>query len=550
MTILPIAERELRVAARRPSTYWFRFAFALGLFLVAAWIFLVVSRQSQRGAGMGIFYMLTGALTVYALTAGVRATADCLSEEKREGTLGLLFLTDLRGYDVVVGKLLANSLSVFYALLAVVPILALPLLLGGVTGAEVGRLALVMVNTLFFSLSAGMCASAFCKNARVATFATLGLILLVTAGGPALGLLEFKLRHWRGNFDYAFLVSSPVFSFFAGVDYFYNSGFGKKYPWSLGIVHGCGWGFLLLASWWVRSSWQDRPTTVRGAQWRGWWQDRLEGGGAGRLSFRTRLLDLNPFCWLAARPRSRAYWSWIPLVGAAVAWLWGWIKLGDEWFNPGIYAATAILLSVTMKAMIGAEAGRRLLEDRKIGSLELLLSTPLSVREILRGQALALRHQFGGPVLVLLAVSLGLLFAGANSHQMGSNELPYWIGIGLAGLVMFVADTIALYWLGMWFGLSVKNPKHAFGAAILPILVLPWIGVAGVMTVIGVFLPQQMTSRLHPENLVWVLWFGFSMAADIGFGLMARTALLSRFRELATERFQIKPGLWQRLFKA
>ena len=31
-------------------------------------------------------------------------TADCLSEEKREGTLGLLFLTDLRGYDIVVSS--------------------------------------------------------------------------------------------------------------------------------------------------------------------------------------------------------------------------------------------------------------------------------------------------------------------------------------------------------------------------------------------------------------------------------------------------------------
>ena len=31
----------------------------------------------------------------------MRNTADSLSAEKREGTLGLLFLTDLRGYDVV-----------------------------------------------------------------------------------------------------------------------------------------------------------------------------------------------------------------------------------------------------------------------------------------------------------------------------------------------------------------------------------------------------------------------------------------------------------------
>lgn len=496
---------------------------------------------------MGIFYMLTGALTLYALTAGVRSTADCLSEEKREGTLGLLFLTDLRGYDVVAGKLLANSLAVFYALLAVLPILAIPLLMGGVAGAEFGRLALVLVNTLFFSLSAGMLASAWCKNARVAVATALGLILLVAGGGPALGLLEFKLRNWIGSYEFIFLWPSPVYSFFAGVDHFYKSGVGKGFYWSVGIVHGCGWGCLVLASWWVRRSWQDKPTTVRGLQWRDGWRQIWEGGVSGRKAFRTRLLDLNAFCWLAARPRQKAYWTWTPLVLAALAWAWGWYKVGNDWFHPGIYMATAILLSVTMKAMIGAEAGRRLLEDRKIGSLELLLSTPLSVQDILRGQGLALWRQFGGPVFVLFGVAFLMLVAGANSQELGASERSYWITIGLAGMVMFVADVIALYWVGMWFGLSAKNPKHAFGAAILPILTLPWIGVAVVMSGFGLLLPRDLMHQLNPENWVWGLWFGFSLVADLGFGYVARRTLLLEFREIATQRFQIKPSWWQRL---
>ena len=67
------------------------------------------------------------------LFSGVFLTADSLSGEKREGTLGLLFLTDLKGYDVVFGKLIATSLNGFYALLAIFPVLALPLVMGGVT---------------------------------------------------------------------------------------------------------------------------------------------------------------------------------------------------------------------------------------------------------------------------------------------------------------------------------------------------------------------------------------------------------------------------------
>ena len=59
--------------------------------------------------GTGIFGVLKWMGMIYACGAGVFLTADCLSEEKREGTLGLLFLTDLRGHDVALGKLLATS---------------------------------------------------------------------------------------------------------------------------------------------------------------------------------------------------------------------------------------------------------------------------------------------------------------------------------------------------------------------------------------------------------------------------------------------------------
>src|SRR5664279_1436043 len=125
-------------------------------------------REPTHVIALGLFSILTGSAVLYCLAGGVRFTADCLSEEKREGTLGLLFLTDLKGYDVVLGKLVATSLNGFYAVLAVVPVLALPLLLGGVAPGEFGRMALVTINTLFFSLALGMCVSALSRSARKA----------------------------------------------------------------------------------------------------------------------------------------------------------------------------------------------------------------------------------------------------------------------------------------------------------------------------------------------------------------------------------------------
>src|SRR5882762_2346062 len=178
MRFLPIVGRELRVVARRRGTYWLRSGVALGVVIAATWIFLMSLRDPPREVGQIIFYVLTGASLFYCLLAGVRSTADCLSEEKREGTLGLLFLTDLRGYDVVVGKLVANSLNAFYGVLAVVPVLGIPLLMGGVTVGEFGRVAAVLVNSLFFSMSVGMFASSVSKLSRKAIGATIFLLLI------------------------------------------------------------------------------------------------------------------------------------------------------------------------------------------------------------------------------------------------------------------------------------------------------------------------------------------------------------------------------------
>ena len=49
-----------------------------------------------------IFKALTALSVFYCLISGRLTTVDCISEEKREGTLGLLFLTDLKGYDCAI----------------------------------------------------------------------------------------------------------------------------------------------------------------------------------------------------------------------------------------------------------------------------------------------------------------------------------------------------------------------------------------------------------------------------------------------------------------
>ena len=165
MTFLPIVQRELRATARRRATYWMRLAIALLATCVGAGTFIVtLGSVTSQQTGQFIFRGLSGLLLLYGLAYGRRATADCLSSEKREGTLGLLFLTDLKGHDVVLGKLTATSLNGFYGLLAALPVLAVCLLMGGITSGEFWRMVLVLVDTFLLSLSIGMLGSALTRS--------------------------------------------------------------------------------------------------------------------------------------------------------------------------------------------------------------------------------------------------------------------------------------------------------------------------------------------------------------------------------------------------
>jgi hypothetical protein len=117
MTFLPVVSREMSVAARKPATYWSRAGSALAALVLTAWVLLLASPVAGTTVlGRQIFTILSYAGFFYALIAGLMATTDCISQEKREGTLGLLFLTDLRSYDVVLGKLSAGALHAAYAL--------------------------------------------------------------------------------------------------------------------------------------------------------------------------------------------------------------------------------------------------------------------------------------------------------------------------------------------------------------------------------------------------------------------------------------------------
>src|SRR4051794_10783121 len=118
MTFLPVLQRELRARARNRVTFWTRFC----VVLVAVVVCLPELLSGGFGTGVGNNgrFIFNGIVTVAFLLAcgGCLLTADVISRERREGTLGLLLLTRVRRLDVLLGKFGSAGLASICALAA------------------------------------------------------------------------------------------------------------------------------------------------------------------------------------------------------------------------------------------------------------------------------------------------------------------------------------------------------------------------------------------------------------------------------------------------
>ena len=507
MMLLPIVERELRVAARLTATYRNR-ALTAGVVAAVAMVMLLFGSfvQSPSMVGGAMFKTLAVFTFVFCVLEGVRKTADCLSEEKREGTLGLLFLTDLKGYDIIFGKLAAMSLNSIYGLLAILPVLALSLLLGGVTPGEYWRMVLALTNILFFSLCAGMWVSSWSRS----EYQAMGRTLLVIAAFVTLPLL-IPVN--------SLLPFSPAYAFhtaFAGV----YPGAVQGYWRSIGITQALSWALLAWSSFVATRCWKDELITGPSSRW---WPRRLFGDAGHRAKLRTQMLEINPAYWLAGRNLSqRLLLTILILIAGAnsvvfVFKVFNGISLWHVGIFPG-FLVLILMLNFALKALVGAQACHCLAEARRNNALEMLLATPLTVDQIIRGQILALNRIFLLPIISILALEIAGPIGGlvASWAQGGGEDKSTYVITGLLLLTFFFLDMVAVSWAGMWFGLSSKKEGQAATKTILLVLVLPvsslLFSCIGIPFFIGI-------------PIFWIVW--------------ANRKLYAELRNLAAQRYSV-----------
>src|ERR1043165_2461467 len=142
----PIFNREWLTLPRRSQHYLTR-----SLYLGALWILLLTAWQTLGGwevtatlGDLARFALLAFGLLVYVqLTLlpffSALSAASTISLEKDRRTFILLLMTDLRNYEIVIGKLFGSLLHIGLLLIGSIPVFALLMILGGIEPGQIGR---------------------------------------------------------------------------------------------------------------------------------------------------------------------------------------------------------------------------------------------------------------------------------------------------------------------------------------------------------------------------------------------------------------------------
>ena len=486
----PIVERELRLASRRDGTYWSRVGGATTAIIIIGWILIT---QSNAGlvatAGRVTFRVLAGIAAFMAVGGVLQLASEAFAREKREDTLGLLFLTPLKPIDLVAGKLISTSLVAFYRFVAIVPLLALPLLLGGVTAENFVLLVLALVSWVFFAATLGLYVSARSWDEKRAG-SLAGALMVCFAGGPAFGFVLGGI--FRQPQLFSLFAASPVYATWqATVPGAARSGlFWTSMAWMLVL----GWIFFYLACRTLPRCWQRRPENraprgehlLRPAT--GATAPAPVGPDAGEVhrparhwfstAERTAMLERNPAFWFAMRgaPKSSSAWA-IAAIGLFISVALALIKHPPPvTFPPGFALFVCLCVNAYLKTRVSKQASRVFAGERGDEPLELLLSTPLTPRELIEGHLLAFQRTWA-PALraVLWWEGAWLTFTLAAHFLTQRRGLLLYLLAAVAVMAFLVPDVRAVGWTALWRGVTKRKAREAEQEANGLVLMLPWL---------------------------------------------------------------------------
>jgi len=471
VTFLPLIERELRVRARSRAVYWTRFAVALAGILICLPALTASAGPwgfTKAMMGKSAFNGLVSTAFVLCCCAGFLAV-EGISRERREGTLGLLFLTRVGAFDVLLGSFGAVGITCVCALIAFLPVLILPVLIGGVTGGEAARTVLVLFDTLFLSLAVGLWAAARGRGWLDCARQALFLLVLLIVAPLLIGVLP----------GFTVMVS-PWYALGCATDPSYAAS-GARYWLSLAAVHGMSWLLLIAAGIRLRRTMRGDDRTLescavesREAREKGWMPKsfvlcRWEIWRAWSRRSVPIEEGTDPIAWLLSRRRGIKAAIWAAVVVEMVYYAELYLGRRVTMRVPYGSFGLGVAVSLVQGCLFAWAASRFFVEARRTGELELLRTTPLGAEKIVSSQWIWLKRAIFWPVVLLVAPNVvASVVAFAQSGPVPSTG--YWRVIlfnHVLSIVRAILGILALFWVGLWYGLKARSQAGAIVRTIL-----------------------------------------------------------------------------------
>ncbi len=393
-----VCMRELRSQSRTPATWRWRWWTVLALLGTLTFSVIGSPLASNAAVGLALYRTLASVLGLLAILAPAGMVCDALSREVREGTMPLLRLTPLSMAGIVLGKGMSGGLRSFGLLVGATPMLAVPVLIGGVGPQEVATTAIALAALVTMSLSAGLWASALARTPGMAltrAYLALAVILLVVAGmvsGIDVVTGSMMTPRWQVFlFHDAWLEICGVADAGGQVNWLRPLPPPPPPTTFLGLAVRALWLLafsLVVAAFWIgrakraleqraASDSQGRPESAMGKRF-----VRVPAGLVARhRRWRLGVLARNPLEWLARRTPRRALMRWFWLGAAGL--VWAQMAISMDWMRYGSGLSWNVFPWILTAAAIWSTA-TALREERRTGTLEMILVTGLTESQIVR----------------------------------------------------------------------------------------------------------------------------------------------------------------------
>jgi ABC-type transport system involved in multi-copper enzyme maturation permease subunit len=460
-TASPVFVYEWITSSRRWHGYALRAAFVLVLLtsLVVIWYFSsrpLVMRSAASPIrmmaqfGERFFIAMIGTQLTLVLLAAPAATAGAICIDRARGTLTHLLVTDLTDAEIVLGKLAARLVPVLWLVACALPMMELLTLLGGVDPfallaafiVTIGIAVLGCSLALVFSLLAGKT-----HEALLGTYAVWGLWLL---SRPMLAELSriagLTIPPLPGSIDPFWLAFAPYWS--------PGSVTWSEYAWFLGGILALSIALVSLAV--LRMRKICTREVVRSAR------PRFAGLRFLNLIDVTRYLpgpslDSNPVLWREWHRTRPSRWARIVItLYVTLAAVFSFIAVVSSANSALAAFVNGFQVSIGL-LLLSVTAATSLAEERSCGSLDVLLSTPISTRQVVFGKWLGTYRLV--PLLAILPALLcvGIIAAGNPGWSRLVLTVAYVLSSGAAITSLGLAMATWVKRLGRAVGLTVVS---------------------------------------------------------------------------------------------